>query len=529
MSNVFPVITNGIQLSPQQQAVIDWVRDGSGSVNVEAVAGSGKSFTLTRAVEHMTGTVAMLAFNKSVADHLKAKLQHLGNVRIGTFHSFGFGAWRRVYPEVRVDAQGKWREMMSQCNVPDKMRQGVGRLVSLAKQSVIELEWNTNNTGSWNHLIDHYDILTRVEDDGRSDNAVRSQLIHLASWCVDWARVNGDRVVDFDDMIWLPLLEGCSFYRNDWVLIDEVQDTNAGRRLMAEKMLVEGGRVLAVGDRRQAIYGFAGADSSAVDQVVRSFGCQEMPLTVTYRCSKAATEMAREWVPEITAAEENLDGVVSRASAVQFWNTYGSGFKPGYPAGNELQGDINRRLRPGDAILCRLTKPLVSLALRLIREGIGCHVEGRDIGKSITRLITRWPGVRTISDLVHKLHEYQLAETKNLVARDAGPQIEALKDRIDTVYAIMEGCETIRDIERKIGRLFKDTRDGITANTVTLSTVHKFKGREANRVFILGWNEYMPSKWAKKEWEREQEENLRYVAVTRTLGDLILVAALEDH
>ena len=53
-----------------------------------------------------------------------------------------------------------------------------------------------------------------------------------------------------------------------------------------------------------------------------------------------------------------------------------------------------------------------------------------------------------------------------------------------------------------------------------LATVHKAKGLEAPRVFILEPN-LMPSPWAKKAWQIEQEGNLQYVAVTRALETLI--------
>ena len=123
-------------------------------------------------------------------------------------------------------------------------------------------------------------------------------------------------------MIWLPLLENAPFKAHDWVLVDEAQDSNVARRMMAEKMLKKSGRLLAVGDRFQAIYGFSGASSDAVDRIIENHSCVQLPLTVTFRCSKAATKLAQTWVPHITAHEDNQEGRVSSASAVQFACTY---------------------------------------------------------------------------------------------------------------------------------------------------------------------------------------------------------------
>jgi superfamily I DNA/RNA helicase len=74
-----------------------------------------------------------------------------------------------------------------------------------------------------------------------------------------------------------------------------------------------------------------------------------------------------------------------------------------------------------------------------------------------------------------------------------------------------------------INSLFGDTEPGQRPRVLTLSTIHKAKGREWSSVFILGANKYMPSKWARKEWQMEQETNLEYVADTRSKSVLISI------
>ena len=56
---------------------------------------------------------------------------------------------------------------------------------------------------------------------------------------------------------------------------------------------------------------------------------------------------------------------------------------------------------------------------------------------------------------------------------------------------------------------------------VRLCTIHRAKGREWDRVFILGRNRYQPSKWAKTKADIEGERNLAYVAVTRAKRELV--------
>lgn len=512
-----PTVPVNTRLSPQQQDVITWVREGRGSAFVEAVAGSGKTTTLVEACRHMGGSVALAAFNKKIADEIKGKVSDLRNVRVGTFHSFGFAAWRRLAPNPRVDADFKWKQMMEANGVEFRLRAAVGRMVSIAKQAVVGVDWDAEDEEVWREIIDHYDILLRVEEEqfGNEDRTVE-EIIEKAYECVKWARQIGDKLIDFDDMLWLPLVNGAPVWENDWVLVDEAQDTNAARRMLASLMVKRGGRTLWVGDRHQAIYGFTGADADAVDLIHKAFNCAELSLTVTFRCSKAATTLAQTWVPHITPFESNAEGRVVRAPSSVF--TKGMSIVDDEGAPVEVPP-----VKPGDAILCRNTKPLVTLAFQLIREGIGCHVEGRDIGKQLENLVNKWK-VTELPAFITMLEAYRQRETLKLEARDAQYQVQALNDRIDTLYVIMEGCNTLDEVRQRINNLFKDS-NGDAKYTVVLSTVHKAKGREWDRVFVLGYNEYMPSKWAKKDWERGQERNLLYVAATRTKGDLILTGA----
>ncbi len=441
------VVGAGVELTPEQEAVLEWVRDGEGSAMVEAVAGSGKTFTLVEATKLMTGSVALTAFNKAIADEVGRKVKDQRNVNASTFHSYGFAAWRNLIEgDVEVDARGKNKRML----VAAESKIGwapLSALVSLAKQSGVIAAWELEDIDRWEELIDHYDIMLKVKEasvGGRTQGEhvmnrqrmtqedQRTALIEEAIWCICWARDEGERTIDFDDMIWLPLVEGAPVQQYDWVLVDECQDTNATRRMLAERMLKDGGRSMWVGDRNQAIYGFTGADADAVDLIVERFDCTLLPLSVTFRCAKKATELAQQFVPHITAHEDNAEGTVVEMDVDQ----------------------MKQRVLVGDAVLCRLTAPLVELAYDLIRSGVAAHVEGRDIGKGLENLATKWASVTTAHELTVKLDTYLKNEAEKLMARDEEYKIEAVADRVNTLYVIMDGCETLAEITTKIHILF---------------------------------------------------------------------------
>lgn len=500
--------------SPQQAAVVDFIATGRGSAFVEAVAGAGKTTTLLEALVVTTGSVGFAAFNKKIADEIKLKIADRSNsqsdnydpryaamgnrVRVGTFHSFGLGAWRRVYPSVKVDADAKWLATVEALQVPRPLQGFVRRLLSLAKQNALGLHGSVDDVRRYYDIVDHHDMAYDLEDDSQLP-----QGIELAIKALHFHRDHAAAMVDFDDMIYMPVVTPTRIWQNDFVFVDEAQDTNPVRRALARKMLRSNGRAVFVGDRHQAIYGFTGADNDAIDQIVRDFSCKSLPLTITYRCPKAVVRAAQTVVSHIEAHETAPEGEVTTIEQ------------------DNLMANA-ATLLPTDAILCRKTKPLVETAFSLIRTGVACHVEGRDIGTSLVKLIDKFKTANTLDDLLARIDAHGERRAAMLVAKGKDSQAEALMDRVATIHCIAGQCETVEEVKQRIVSMFEDS-DSQRKQTLTLSTVHKSKGREWPRVFVLGKNAWMPGPWAKQQWEVEQEMNLIYVAYTRAQKQLVLV------
>lgn len=506
--------------SPYQTAFFDWIEHGTGSAVLVAVAGAGKTTVLVEGSRRMRGSIASAMYNKSAATEFQGRLAEAGisnnQHRAGTFHSFGYSACRQVYKKARLDERAKTDRLLDQIKVPREFHSVCARLVSLAKQGAVGLLQPEADDATWWGIVRHHDLDGDLEDPA------------AMTWCIGWARemlaagrALCHELIDFDDMIYMPVVsKAMRVWANDWLLVDEAQDTNPARRCLARKMLRPGGRAVFVGDPHQAIYGFTGADNDSLDLIRREFGCAELPLTISYRCPRAVVAEAQQLVAHIESHPEAPEGAVRGCTledllprdAIQ---TYSDGVTP--RAGEKLPPV--EKLTQDDAVLCRCTKPLVKLAFRLIRAGIACHVEGREIGQGLLRLATRWKSIRSIDLLREKLTDYLEQETAKLMAKKQEAQAAALADRVETLLALMEGCPDLACVERKVTDLFRDGEP-----TLTLSTVHKSKGREWNKVFILGRSTYMPSKWARQDWQRDQERNLEYVAVTRAKGELINVA-----
>ena len=104
---------------------------------------------------------------------------------------------------------------------------------------------------------------------------------------------------------------------------------------------------------------------------------------------------------------------------------------------------------------------------------------------------------------------------------DAG--ISQEYDTIQAIEAINDSCNDADCLIEKIKSLFSDKK----TKGIALSTIHKAKGLESERVVFLEPNLTMKKTKKQKQWQFDQEQNLQYVAVTRAKKELILCSSSE--
>lgn len=305
-------------LNDQQQAIVKEIETGEGSLIVQARAGCGKTFTLVEGVirtivDNKLGSAVLMAFNKAAAVEFETRIENMGakymEVDTGTVHSLGFGAWRRSH-RCKVEGYKVWnlvRSHESGENVYKVHGSAINKLVSLAKQSGAGIVFNIEDRNEYVNIVEHYDI----DANGSTDAIVDAAITVLKE-----SNAEGDTLVDFDDMIYLPLLHNVNMRQYDFVCIDEAQDTNVTRRLLALRMLKPNGRLIAVGDDKQAIYGFSGANSDSLDLIRHELNAKVLPLSITYRCPQAVVAEANKLVPDLTAHESAPIGIVRRINSM---------------------------------------------------------------------------------------------------------------------------------------------------------------------------------------------------------------------
>lgn len=254
----------------------------------------------------------------------------------------------------------------------------------------------------------------------------------------------------------------------------------------------------------QAIMGFAGADSDSYTNIIRRTNAVELPLSICYRCPRSHIKLVKEIYPQIpiepspSAAEGSITQIDS--------------------------SEVEKLIKLGDMVIGRKTAPLVSLCIRLISRGIKATVKGKDIGESLKKDledIAKIPGY-SFEFFNDAIASYKQAKATQYQGLDNEEQmLENLKDKTQAIAAIYQSqpqARGIDDLKYYIDQLFSDEN-----SPITLSTCHRAKGLEGDRIFIYKPDD-MPMRWKnQQEWQLEQEQNLLYVALTRSKSELFIV------
>jgi DNA helicase II / ATP-dependent DNA helicase PcrA len=504
--------------SKYQKAIFETIADPNGPqyIVVEAYAGSGKTTTLVKAAtEYVDPKLSILfcAFNKSIATEIGQRVAGHSNVNSSTLHSLGKRALdQHLGAPSQVDKykQYKLADQYIAKHHPDLIQsRGKDDRIYLYQEGKLLQE----------AMIDLYNFARLTLTDPHDRHALEQMAIHYQIELDERALVacptliakgediaRDDHEIDFTDMIYLPVKWGIDMPKFDWVFVDEGQDLNRCQLELSMKCSKSDGRIVWVGDRRQAIYGFAGADNQSIQNIIDRTQAITLPLSISYRCATSILDLAREVTPQIEAREGAPVGKVEIIPADK----------------------LADYAKPEDMIVCRLTAPLISECIAFIKRGVKARVEGRDLGKQLNKIVNAVAARENFffPDFLQHLSMYKMQQVKMLRDKQADDTaVESMIDRCEAVGAVYEGYVTemggftsdqaVQNLTSKIDSLFDEKYP-----LIKLATVHRCKGLEAKRVFIIAPDK-LPLNLG--GWQQEQEWNLRYVAVTRAKLELYIV------
>lgn len=491
--------------SIQQEAVIAFFTDSEDHLVVRARAGTGKTTTIVEAILRWIAAnpakrAVACAFNKRIAEELNSRFSGLSGVEARTLHSIGF-ACCKLYRErlviedlkkVAVSRKDALALRVCGSRAPDAIVRLVAKLHTLGRETAP----HACKAGDLQALA----ILHDCEPDdqfarmGFGLEYVEAKALEAMEIA---ANVQSGDTIDYSDMIFLPCRNGWLMKQWDLGVVDEAQDMTSAQLEIALGCC---DRMVIVGDNCQAVYGFRGADSESLDRLKAELDARELGLTTTYRCGRLIVELARTWVPDFEAGPDNPEGSITELPAAKLTAAAG----------------------PGDFILSRTNAPLVSTAMALLRAGKRTRVAGREIGKGLVAILRKMKA-RTVPELLQRIEGWAEREIRRqdakLKASSNGrsmaikSKIETIQDQAEMLSALADGARNVDEVMERADALFAD--DGLgAAGVITCSSVHRAKGLEANRVFIL------------RDTLREttqEEKNICYVAVTRAKQELVWV------
>lgn len=521
---------------------------------IEALAGTGKSFMLVEICRILSEAqvtpdrVRLVVFGKKnkadLAEKLAAKVGSEWKNSVSTLHSLSFQILREA---LNVPSKNFKIESWKYRNIASALKfisysEGWGKSKVQCYGSLF-----------WNCAEDAEDKIAELERDFVSllellrlyclpatlENLQKLAQFHgleivpdknvskAAFQCLEigLAQAISTYYLDYTDMSWVLWMhrkkcEGTlEKYRSQFrmIAVDEAQDTDL-LQLNILSLLVDPAEsfLVAVGDRHQAVYGFRGCISDGLDKFQQQFNCEILPLPVNYRCGRSHLELVRKIFPSIPieAHPRAGEGEIRIIQHSDFLSLFA----------DESLNYIG---------VCRKNAPLVSYAIKLLAAGKPARIKDKSLGKKITEQVEKiCKKFRTSYDpqsFLQLATSYEQAERDRLFKYDNYEErIGALQDMLQAVLTLFGNYEpqTLLEWNMMIDKIF-DESDGRRA--INLYSIHSGKGGEGDVAFILN-PENMPliHKGQTVE-EREQENNLLYVALTRPRQTLALVVGQDSN
>ena len=509
-----------MQPSIYQQQVIEWLQADSDARDavVNSVAGSGKSTLLKLAADSISTSnvdirdCLVLVFNKKNKTALVKKLDSRWQYSISTVHSAGYRVLKRYLGVRRLEVEeSKYRYLAKTLDWFNGSEPKQAKAISLSNFlklfEFVRLTLSPLTPQALSELIEHYAL-----DINKQHLAEIGQRIdYLFKVGMDSAK--SEAAIDHTDMLWLPVVwqvnQSPGFKFAQRVMVDEAQDMSRLQLEFVLSLAHSQAKMLFVGDPAQSINGFCGADTDSFSNIQTKLQALLFTLPVCYRCPKTHIELINKLCPEIPI-EPRENAPTGSIKVISEWDLW-----------SEAK---DSRIKPGDLVVARCSSSLIELHLKMIVRGIPCNLVGSSLQQDLLHLLEdiaeqtdfEYQKFAEFSQSYLKFKQSIYSENDN-----GAILLLQLKDQIKAVEAIYNHFQSrsLAELASSIKQLFGSEDD----EAVLLSTVHRAKGMESERVYIAE-PLTLPLIWeGQKPWQSKQEQNLLYVALSRSTKDLFLI------
>ena len=595
------------KLSTYQQNILNYIDNNTRNLLVDAKAGSGKTSTLlliANKVYNQNKKCTFLAFNKSIVDELSKKLQNT-DCMIKTIHSLGLSFIRSYL--MKKFGMNNYTLNIDGLKLNKFMKPLINHICGEdIKNSFEDTDYDTMKE-TFNDILDQFlkiiQFIRFYNVDITNEESVKN-LIDTKCNCeyfIDPKRYglqnyyqvltetmkyidntfkgetqdsSGKYVfdIDFTDMTYFPVKLQIPVPYSvkqylDYILVDESQDLSILQQIFIKQLNTGNSRYIFVGDKKQAIYGFTGADTNSIDNIKKNFVLEELPLNICYRCPEKVIKIAKTIVPDIESNSARED-----KGNVQILK----------------KSDLKNILKPGDMIISRTNNTLVDMYIDFVfKQHYQVKFKNDDVVKGIIKDIDRCNreyirrynkheniDLKLYNIMMNARIPYKKSRRDKAQQKFMDDQAERLiKEKIEqdnnngkvisksnySVYYLSRCIKEFKDLgsyklveceddpltkyctaiqsfismflEQNTSVSLKAFTDFIeqfltcnaTKDVPILSTIHKMKGSEADNVFIIDYPNFPYEFEGQDEESKQQEKNLQYVALTRAKKTLNLV------
>ena len=290
-----------------QQKFLDHVK---GACLVSASAGGGKSTVIIEKIRLMVqeqgiqpSNIMAISFTRNSAEDLVSKLEKVGvsGIQVGTFHSI----CGRI-----LSKTGKFGKEVKRYEVDNLF----SKILYSDKPNLMEVWAWISYQKSFNKTPDSEEFAPKQLND-----TTVGEVRQCFKAYEDYKAKNG--MMDMDDVLCKTLRmfeeDDCGYmdgFKVDYLLFDEAQDGNTVQHLLA-RQLCRGENIMIVGDEKQSIYGFNGANPRKFLGFKDTFDeCKVVHFDVNYRSCQNIIDRANIFCRAFLKSDLYVDAVANNCN-----------------------------------------------------------------------------------------------------------------------------------------------------------------------------------------------------------------------
>ncbi len=490
-------------LHDERNDIFEWFKNGRSHMVINASAGTGKTTVIKEGLKFVAQNVKTLytTFGKH-NQNAKAKVTMHKNITTHILSTLGYSMICQHWPKAKPDATIEYKRISQsikthpdkfgllvkefehtlrmkkdakQTNTENLVKKMLVRLISLAKNKFVQLDQKKLEQICADNAINF----------GTACSEACMLVLHACALARRGTPEND--AISFEDMVWLTVAKSWALPMYDFICADASEDMNLPQYIMMKSLCKPSGRMLFVGDDRQATCGFLDDAKKNLKFIECDLKASVMSLPIVYRCPKVIAA----FISTIEATDD--DYVVAENACNGEIHCISS-------------SSIHDYCTSGDVVIARTNADLMYLACELHQLGKEVCIMGSHFAKKLLKLVKKL-NAETIGELMNNLNQENDLTLQKTHMLSQNVKKEEDYDALKSISALATSCQTIHELNQKIAHFFKI---GMSKQAcISLAIVHEVKGFEWDRTFVLA-NSFRDS------------QNLYYIAITRAKKELFV-------